>query len=388
MFSEVVRPLDKDYKLLKEKEAQLGQMPMLFTQEDKENWEIKRTEIQAEIDALNQIIENKKKSIYINAFEWRFEFPEVLDENGNFIGFDVVIGNPPYISIKEISQNQKQFFIENYRTAKGQFDLYTLFIEKSYELLKKQGCFSMITSNTYFTNKNLQPIRKFLLDNVKIEQLVNLDESIFKEAKLDVGITFYKKEVCENLFVINIIPDNEYFLNQKSYNLPKANFVKSENNVFTIHILPFDHFIFDKMKENSVFLGEIANINRGIEYGSNSKEIIATQLKNTFPIIVGHSIEKYRIKGFEGYAKFEANDKSNYKDFNLYSNPRILVQRIRNLSLKTRLVAAYTDETILCTNTLRIITINDKDFNYKYILALLNSRLINHYFLKNYCSIP
>ncbi len=320
----------------------------------------------------------------IEEFDWAKEFPQVCDENGNFEGFDVVMGNPPYISIKEIPQNHKQYCIENYKTAKGQFDLYTLFIEKSFDLLNNHGSFSMITSNTYFSNKNLQPIRKFLLDNVKIEKLVNLDESVFKEAKLDVGITFYNKDVCKDDYKINIIPNKACFLNNTAYSLPKNYFDKSENNTFTIHILPSDYQIFNKMKENAILLSEIANINRGIEYGSNSKEIKSTPKKDTFPIIVGHSIEKYRIKEFEGYAKFKENDKSNYKNFELYSKPRILVQRIRNLSLKTRLVATYTDETVLCTNTLRVITIKKPNFDYKYILALLNSRLINYYFSKHY----
>ena len=54
----------------------------------------------------NEIEEIKNNKIYENAFEWRFEFPEVLDENGNFIGFDVVIGNPPYMRVQEIQASQ------------------------------------------------------------------------------------------------------------------------------------------------------------------------------------------------------------------------------------------------------------------------------------------
>ncbi len=384
MFSNIARPLDKDYRLLKEKEAKLGEMSMFFTREDKEKWEIARAELQKEIEEIEEKLEYKRKTIYRDAFEWRFEFPEVLDENGNFIGFDVLIGNPPYISIKEIHKNQKEYLTLNFKTAKGQFDLYTLFIEKSIEILKNSGQFSMITSNTYFTNKNLQPIRKFLLENVKIEKLINLDESIFKEAKLDVGITIFKKQKNNSNYEINIIPNKTYFETGQNYFLQKKNFETSQNNIFTISVLPSDIKIFDKMKIKAVLLKKIANINRGIEYGSNSTEIKKRKNKNSFPIIVGHSIEKYNIKKYEGYAKFKENDKSNYKNFELYTKPRILMQRIRNLSLKIRLVAIFTETTILCTNTLRVITLNQDNFNYKYILGLLNSKLMSYFFGKNF----
>ncbi|MCC5943642.1 MAG: Eco57I restriction-modification methylase domain-containing protein [Bernardetiaceae bacterium] len=384
MFANTVRPLDADYRLLKEKEGKLGEIPLLFTQEDKAKWQQECAELQKEIDALRAIIENKKKTIYRDAFEWRFEFPEVLNENGNFEGFDVVMGNPPYISIKDMAQNQKSYLIDNYETARGQFDLYNLFMEKAYELLKDDGYLSMITSNTYFANKNLQPIRAFLLSHTQIVKLVNLDERVFKEAKLDVGITLYKKTKDTENSQIQVVPNRIFFETGESYYLPQSNFKTSENNTFTIHILPADFQLFEKMQKEAVLLGDIANINRGIEYGSNSEEIKSRKYKNTYPIIVGHSIAKYRIKNIEGYAKFDKHNKSTYKDFALYSSPRILVQRIRNLSMKTRVVATYTEDTLLCTNTLRVITLKNSDFEYKFVLGILNSRLVNYFFLKNF----
>ncbi len=95
-FSQNVNPNDKDYILLKQKEAKLGEMPMLFTQKDKDNWKKEIEKLTKEVTELKRLYDEKLQTLYGKAFEWRFEFPEVLDENGNFEGFDIVIGNPPY----------------------------------------------------------------------------------------------------------------------------------------------------------------------------------------------------------------------------------------------------------------------------------------------------
>ncbi len=387
-FAKNVNPTDTDFKELKKLKAKLDELTsrsqILMTEEDRKIWQHNLNTLPIEIEQSEKKYSDKLKTLYGNAFEWRFEFPEVLDESGNFKGFDIIIGNPPYISIKEINKNQKKYLSDFYQTAKGQYDLYTLFIEKSHDILAKGGLFSMITSNTYFTNKSLRHIRKFLLSKTQLLRLINLDESIFTEAKLDVCITEFKKSVKSENYKINIIPNRKSFEIKETYDIEKSNFEKSENNIFAINIRPVDSELFKKMKQGTIKLGNIADINRGIEFGSNSSEIKLKQNKNSYPIIVGNCIEKYRIKRRAGYAEFKENNKSNYKDFKLYNSPRILTQRIRNLSLKTRIVSTYTDKIILCTNTIRVIKLLNEDFDYKYILGIINSKLINFFFLKNY----
>src|SRR6056297_731730 len=112
------------------------------------------------------------------AFSWEQEFPEVFAKEG----FDVVIGNPPYVSIKEIDNEIKSYLKQKYKTAVGQFDLYGLFIETSYDLLKTKGIFSFITSNTFINNKDFIELRKFLLFNTHIISIVNLGETVFDDA--------------------------------------------------------------------------------------------------------------------------------------------------------------------------------------------------------------
>src|SRR5690554_1338952 len=111
-------------------------------------------------------------------------------ENGYF---DIVIGNPPYVSVKKISIEDKLLFSKAYKTAFGQFDLYGLFIEKSIYFLKLKGTLSFITSNTFLNNKDFSALREYLLNNTNIHTIVNLDASIFETAQVDVAITTLRK---------------------------------------------------------------------------------------------------------------------------------------------------------------------------------------------------
>ncbi len=98
----------------------------------------------------NHFLALRKQTIYKQSFEWRFEFPEILDENGKFLGFDIALSNPPYIGIEDISWDFRRFYETIYTTATGRFDLYSLFIERSRHILKPQGAFSFILPAKFF----------------------------------------------------------------------------------------------------------------------------------------------------------------------------------------------------------------------------------------------
>jgi len=251
MFSEVVRPLDKDYKLLKEKEAQLGEMPMLFTHEDKENWEKKRSEIQIEIENLNKILESKKKSIYINAFEWRFEFPEVLDENGNFVGFDVVIGNPPYMYNRDLRPNERDYYKNKYKTAD---DLYAYFLYEGINLLKSNGYFSFITPNTYFSLIIKENFRKTLLNYTS--QKFTYSGFCFSEAYVETQIFIFQKRVNGNnqiAFVENPNDYNEYLTLKGEKELFSTNYASRLFYPNEINLYLFENIISKLSNEYHVF---------------------------------------------------------------------------------------------------------------------------------------
>jgi hypothetical protein len=356
----------------------------LFERSKKEQTQWNKTvnTLSAEVQKLETDIEEiKSNKIYENAFEWRFEFPEVLNNAGDFVGFDVVIGNPPYISVKDLNKSEKDFYIKRYQSITGQFDLYQTFTENSMNIMKSNGLFSMITSNTFISNRDCQIFRKFLIEKSNLIEILNLDESVFTDAKLDVCIFSYSKNTHpkNKLKLVNSINS---FLNS-DFSYVNISDISNDNFDLNINYLKEDLPIFIKLN-NFPKLESIVNINRGIEFGGNNPDLTKFKKDDYFPLIVGGDIAKYAIKKIDKFSTFDYNNKSVYKDFDLYSSPKIFIQRIRNLSLKDRIVATFYENTILSTNTLRILTLKEDSFNLKILLGILNSKLINYFFSKRF----
>ncbi len=132
---------------------------------------------------------------YQNAFEWRFEFPEVLDDEGDFLGFDCIIGNPPYIrqehikDLKPLLEKQYQDFYNS--TA----DIYTYFFALSYHLLKEKGFSAFITSNKYARTKYGAKLREWLLKKTTLVSYMELNAlKVFESAAVDTSIMSFIKQ--------------------------------------------------------------------------------------------------------------------------------------------------------------------------------------------------
>ena len=136
-----------------------------------------------------------------NTFEWRFAFPEVLDNNGDFLGFDLVIGNPPYIRQEEI-KHLKPHLKKAFSIYKGTSDIYTYFFEQGYKILKPKALLSFITSNKYTRAGYGEPLRAFILANTQILHYIDLNGlKIFDSATVDTSIiTFAKTPPSQDSF--------------------------------------------------------------------------------------------------------------------------------------------------------------------------------------------
>lgn len=156
--------------------------------------------IEAEIEKLNgEIEETKNNKIYDNAFEWRFEFPEVLNDEGDFMGFDVVIGNPPYIRQEEITE-LKPHFKAQFELYSGTADVYIFFIEKGFKILKDKGLFTFIMPNKFMQAGYGKPARKFLLAQNLVEIIDFGDLQVFEEATTYPCILTATKEPAQEVF--------------------------------------------------------------------------------------------------------------------------------------------------------------------------------------------
>ncbi len=216
---------------------------------------------------------------YQNAFEWRFEFPEVLDDEGDFLGFDCIIGNPPYIrqeQIKEIKPLlQKQY--PNFYNSTA--DIYTYFFALSYHLLKDKGFNAFITSNKYARAKYGAQLREWLLKKTTIVSYMELNAlKVFESAAVDTSImSFIKQEPPkESEFkYYEPTPDDKNDLKSTPHLSMKQNALSTESFIFANATL-LD--LRDKMESVGTPLKDWdIQINYGIKTGANEAFIITTE---------------------------------------------------------------------------------------------------------------
>ncbi|MFP6226823.1 Eco57I restriction-modification methylase domain-containing protein [Helicobacter pylori] len=219
---------------------------------------------------------------YHNAFEWRFEFPEVLDDEGDFLGFDCIIGNPPYIrqehikDIKPLLQKQYQDFYNS--TA----DIYTYFFALSYHLLKEKGVNAFITSNKYARAKYGAKLRELLLKKTTIVSYMELNAlKVFESATVDTSIMNFIKQppLKESGFkYYEPTPNDKDDLKSTPHLSMRQNALSTESFIFANATL-LD--LRDKMESVGTPLKDWdIQINYGIKTGANEAFIIPTEKRD------------------------------------------------------------------------------------------------------------
>ncbi|GAA8991191.1 class I SAM-dependent DNA methyltransferase [Helicobacter pylori] len=217
-----------------------------------------------------------------NSFEWRFEFPEVLDDEGDFLGFDCIIGNPPYIrqeQIREIKPLLQKQYRDFYNSTA---DIYTYFFALSYHLLKEKGFNAFITSNKYARAKYGAKLRELLLKKTTIVSYMELNAlKVFESATVDTSITSFIKQTPpkESRFKYYEPISNDKNDLKSARSLPmKQNALSTESFIFANATL-LD--LRDKMESVGAPLKDWdIQIYRGILTGANEAFIIPTEKRN------------------------------------------------------------------------------------------------------------
>ena len=396
-FRSEISQNDPKVKRLRKLSGELFQMSnqqQLFKMDNKEKtvWNKRISKLTEEIHKIEAEIEEiKNNKIFENAFEWRFEFPEVLNDDGGFVGFDVVIGNPPY-GVK-LNDKEKEFLKNRFIATSGEVEIYTYFIELAMlGLIKHNGVFSYITTNTiYYLDKFAQIRKKVFLENCIIS-LLELEKQVFADApdivpaiyvlqknvKTDNVIKLYKSTETKRVydlvgfegFKINSIDQNKFkkktdFVFSLSTNEAKENLLKRISQLEPVK-KSFKVVYGIKTGDNVRFLSkEIKGIDNWKKCASSAK-----------------NIKKYIIEWQGDYLNV-CNDLAGLTNIN-YEQPKILIQYIRKLSMPVRLVCALDlDGEFYPLNNFSFI-ISENYNSLKVLLGILNSRLMNWYFSNSF----
>ncbi|EJA4912893.1 class I SAM-dependent DNA methyltransferase [Campylobacter coli] len=220
-------------------------------------------------------------------FEWRFEFPEILDDDGNFKGFDLIIGNPPYIRQEELKE-LKPHLAKNYKVYKGTSDIYTYFYELGFNVLKDRGgVLSYITSNKYTRAGYGEALREFLLKNVKFLEYTDLNGiKVFDSATVDTSILCFEKSKSKDNKFKYLALSNE-ILKTCAYNIGLyKDFAEFSQNSLSKESFTFSDENTSALKAKIERIGTPLkewyglNIYRGILTGYNEAFIITTEKRN------------------------------------------------------------------------------------------------------------
>lgn len=240
---------------------------------------------QSKTVAINKEKVEKEKEKFEGSFEWRFEFPEILREDGKFIGFDLIIGNPPYIQLQtNNSQLADHYDKLGYKTFRRSGDIYCLFFERTWKLLADGGQLSLITSNKWLKVNYGKPTRKFIGDN--LNPIVLLDfgaNNVFENASVLTDIIIANKEKNKHETLAATVP------NVNRGDLPKAikgAYTKAAEQSFEgenawLIADPIDISIKKKMEEIGTPLIEKGyRLNYGIKTGKNEVFIISSNKRH------------------------------------------------------------------------------------------------------------
>ena len=335
----------------------------------------------------------------IKPFNWQKAFPEVFKEGG----FDCVIGNPPYGA--SFSDIEKSYLNKKYKVAEGNFESFSFFIERASLLLKEKASLGYVIPDTWFTLKSAYKLRKLVLDDYNIEKIQMLNEKVFKSAKVDVCTFILSKDKTDipfDVFVFDkdaneseieagnylekncfsksdILNDKELSFRFKQTSSTKKILSKISNQLFKL-----DHFclVGSGCKPYEIGKGFPPQTKQTLEnkiYTSNKKEDKTYRLLLRGADIARYSTSK-KDNEWLSYGEWLAAPRNH----DLFNNPRLLFQSIRNPKLKRRLVGTYVDDDSVNNNSITNIILKDKNTSLKFFLSILNSELMNWYFSVSY----
>jgi len=318
-------------------------------------------------------------------FNWKQEFPEIF-KNG---GFDVVIGNPPYVRTHGLSESEKKYYSTHFQSAYKQYDIYVLFMELCIRILRKEGILGYIVSNKFATADYGLKIREKILNCCKIREIVDVSSlPVFKDASVyPYIITWEKKPIENNDYQVKIFSglktEDDFKKEHVNANeIPQKRYHNNPNFIFDV--FSFDTFKIIEKLESSVNLGEITKITRGfrpppldlLATKSDLSSISKEDTLNYHKFITGKELKgSYRMEWNGYYLDYKKEKINEFKPPEVFEQPKILM---RDINLKPE--AYYDDEFFYCLKTVYIILQKNKNYSLKYITSILNSELTNFYF--------
>jgi len=392
-FDEIIKELEKELKNIRHRlfSAKTPQTKRKLRAKDKEL----REKISEELIKSGWNKDTAEKLAHWDPYEQNVssEFFDMEWMFGISNGFDIVIGNPPYVQLREMPSEQQEI-LNNSKYKKiasgGRINMFQLFIPRSIDLTKEKGVISLITQNSLLGEETAKTVRDYIYKHTKIIEFSSFPERdnsakrVFEKVKMSVCVSVLQKK-AEN-------ENNKYTFTLKIWK------ERQMQNVDCIELNLADIFnLFPNTIQIPLIKEESINILKSIKIPTiktftieaNAGEIDMTKYKHLFKdsgdyrVIHGAQVLRYRLttNPSQGIVNYLDNIDivGNNRAQNLNSSKRIIMQRITGVDSKIRLVMTLSCKQCLCANSTNYIS-DIYTHSIEYILSVLNSKLINFYY--------
>ena len=296
-----------------DKKGFIGYVHPLFHHEDIDDEKTKSevNKIAADLEKVNAKIEERKQ-IYENAFEWRYMFPDVLADDGSFVGFDCIIGNPPYIQLQKMGGVVDEYDKKGYTSFARTGDISVLFYEWCMSLLRKGGYLTFITTNSWMRADYGRKLQKFFEGN-DVNPMLLIDFftfQVFRDVTVRTNILMLQKAENQNRLMCCTVEDNKTFKLKDlgkfcEENKKERSFAGKSSWVFVDE--DKEAFV-NSIKAKGAPLDNLVKINYGIKTGLNEAFWITSEQYQEMisadehcreilvPHLRGRNIQSYQIE--------------------------------------------------------------------------------------------
>ncbi|MCK4824133.1 Eco57I restriction-modification methylase domain-containing protein, partial [bacterium] len=326
------------------------------------------------------------------SFIWKLDFAEVFKEKG---GFDIAIANPPYVSfgLRDVGKAKGEwadYMRKNYpNSAEYKLSIYAIFMDKGLQLLRDKGILSFITPDSFLLGRYFSKLRGFVLRACRIKEIVMFEKDFWQAGVVgrpvisniqrysDTNARSVKSVHCLTSTLCSSIDKLERGT-LRSFSYEQRYFEGVPHNRFRLFFEPREKAIVEKLESNSEKLWEAVTFSSGLIGRTGKKEIISDKRlgEKWHPgLLSGREINQYCINYEGNFTLFDTKKlKSGFKDAR-YFEPKIFLRQTGD-----SLVAAYDTENLLCLNNLHVGNLANSKYDLRYVLAMLNSKLMNYYY--------
>ncbi len=288
-------------------------------------------------------------------------------------GFDIVIANPPYISSKDLPQSDKKRYKALFKTAKKQFDLYSLFIEKGINLTCSQGTISYIVPDSVIGRSNFSSVRNILVIDNSIRNWVHLN-NVFESAIVSSLIFVCQKQKTKSHSFVYIKAESvrDWMLGNFKHTNINLEIVSSDADIKIYFASPEKLKLQNKLLNSETFEDKCI-LWRGEEIGKSSALISDSKTNKSLPVITGNEVQRYTIPCCTKWI----NAIDVVKSLDNYKQPKLLIRQVGN-----RINATIDEQKGVTTQSVYALypKANEDRLHLKALLGILNSKLFDFFY--------